>query len=203
KELMKEFASLDSKISLCYDIWSDYWQSCSYMGTTCDWIDSAWNIQKRLLAYRCFNDPHIVQNISHLMIILEEHGLTSKFFSISFDNASANTCSIDELIRLCQSLIGGKFFHIRCTCHIFSLCVQNGLKSLELYIRSIRSAIHYLWTHNQVMKQWGKFCKINGLRPKLFARDVPTHWNSTYKLLLSTFEYKDYYVIFWTNYSIV
>ncbi|KZV50021.1 hypothetical protein F511_12895, partial [Dorcoceras hygrometricum] len=81
KELIKEFASLDNKVSLCSDIWSDHWQSCSYMGITCHWIDNAWNIQKRLLAYRCFNDPHTAQNISHLMfIILEEYGLTSKFF---------------------------------------------------------------------------------------------------------------------------
>ncbi|KZV38585.1 zinc finger BED domain-containing protein RICESLEEPER 2-like [Dorcoceras hygrometricum] len=41
------------------------------------------------------------------------------------------------------------------------------------------------------MKQWGKFCKLNGMRAKQFARDVPTRWNSTYKFLLSTFEYKD------------
>ncbi|KZV33875.1 hypothetical protein F511_17799 [Dorcoceras hygrometricum] len=118
-----------------------------------------------------------------MFIILEEY--------ISFDNASANTCSIDELIRLCQPSICDIFFHIRCTCHIFNLCVQDSLKILELYIRPIRSAIHYLWTHPQVMKQCGKFCKINGMRPKRYARDVPTRWNSTYKLLLSTFEYKD------------
>ncbi|KZV42624.1 hypothetical protein F511_32887, partial [Dorcoceras hygrometricum] len=80
KELIKEFASLDNKVSLCSDIWIDHWQSCSYMGIICHWIDNAWNIQKRLLAYRCFNDPHTAQNISHLMfIILEEYGLTSKF----------------------------------------------------------------------------------------------------------------------------
>ncbi|KZV15692.1 hypothetical protein F511_29059 [Dorcoceras hygrometricum] len=70
------------------------------MRITCHWIDNAWNIQKRLLAYRCFNDPHTAQNISHLMfIILEEYGSTSKIFSISFDNESANTCIIDELIN--------------------------------------------------------------------------------------------------------
>ncbi|KZV31018.1 hypothetical protein F511_18122 [Dorcoceras hygrometricum] len=183
KELIKEFASLDNKVSLCSDIWSDHWQSCSYMGITCHWIDNAWNIQKRLLAYRCFNDPHTA--------ILEEYGLTSKIFSISFDNASANTCSIDELIRICQPSIGGKFFHIRCTCHILNLCVQDGLRSLETYIKPIRTAIHYLWTHPQVMKQWGRFCKANGMRAKRFARDVPTRWNSTYKLLLSIFQYKE------------
>ncbi|KZV58348.1 hypothetical protein F511_32325, partial [Dorcoceras hygrometricum] len=192
KELIKEFARLDNKVSLCSDIWSDHWQSCSYMGITCHWIDNAWNIKKRLLAYSCVNDPYTAQNISHLMfIILEEYGLTSKIFSISFDNASANTCSINELIRMCQPSIGGKFFHIRCTCHIFNLCVQDSLRSLETYIKPIRSAILYLWTHPQVMKQWGKFCKLNGMRAKRFARDVPTCWNSTYKLLLSTFDYKD------------
>ncbi|KZV18495.1 hypothetical protein F511_25341, partial [Dorcoceras hygrometricum] len=82
-------------------------------------------------------------------------------------------------------------FHIRCTCHIFNLCVQDRFRSLETYIKPIRTAIHYLWTHLQVMKQWGRFCRANGMRAKRFARDVPTRWNSTYKLLLSTFEYKE------------
>ncbi|KZV34884.1 hypothetical protein F511_00786, partial [Dorcoceras hygrometricum] len=204
KELIKEFASLDNKVSLCSDIWSDHWQSCSYMGITCHCIDNAWNIQKRLLAYRCFNDPHTAQNISHLMfLILEEYGLTSKNFNFLLYNASANTCSIDELIRICQSSVGGKFFHIRCTCHIFNLCVQDRLRSLETYIKLIRNAIDYLWTHPQVMKQWGRFCKANGMRAKRFARDVPTRWNSTYKLLLSTFEYKELIMwIFWPSCSI-
>ncbi|KZV17055.1 hypothetical protein F511_12385 [Dorcoceras hygrometricum] len=78
------------------------------------------------------------------------------------------------------------------TCH----CIDN-------YIKLIIYAILYLWTHPQVMKQWGKFCKLNGMRAKRFAHDVRTRWNSTYKLLLSTFEYKDLLCgFFWPSCSI-
>ena len=36
-----------------------------------------------------------------------------------------------------------------------------------------------------------KFCKINGIKPIKFSRDVPTRWNSTYFLLCQAFQYKD------------
>ena len=40
------------------------------------------------------------------------------------------------------------------------------------------------------MKDWCRFCKQNGKRPRRFSRDVPTRWNSTYELLNQSFEYK-------------
>ena len=192
KNLIDEFSKLDNKVSLCSDIWSDHWQTHSYMGVTCHWIDNSWNLQKRLLAYRVFDESHNAHNIAQLLcLILEEYGLTHKIFSISLDNASSNTACIDDLKFVCQPIIGGLFFHIRCVCHVLNLCVQDGLKILESYIKPIRIAISYLWSHPSIMKQWGRFCKINGMRPKKFPRDVPTRWNSTYQLLQDSFQYKE------------
>ena len=34
------------------------------------------------------------------------------------------------------------------------------------------------------------FCANNGKTPKCFSKEVPTSWNSTYKLLNQSFEYK-------------
>ncbi|KAK3219700.1 hypothetical protein Dsin_013670 [Dipteronia sinensis] len=40
------------------------------------------------------------------------------------------------------------------------------------------------------------YCKQNGKRAIRFPRDVPTHWNSTYKLLARSYEYRDLLVTF-------
>ena len=55
----------------------------------------------------------------------------------------------------------------------------------------IRNVLHYLWKHPQVMKKWMKFCESCNMRHVRFVHDVPTHWNSTYKLLYQSDEYKD------------
>jgi hypothetical protein len=46
------------------------------------------------------------------------------------------------------------------------------------------------------MNAWVKYCKQNGRRVVRFSRDVPTRWNSTYKLLAQSYEYRDLLVSF-------
>jgi hypothetical protein len=171
-----------------------------YMGITCHWIDDNWVLQKRVLAYRVFDERHTANNIYKLIKqILEEYLLESKIFSISFDNASNNTASINDLKQICEPNLGGKYFHVRCACHVLNLCVQDGLRALEFFVSPIKKAIKFLWTHPQIMKDWGKFCKINGVKPKKFSKDVPTRWNSTYELLNESFEYRQLLCKFITN----
>ena len=114
-----------------------------------------------------------------------------KIFLISFDNARSNTASINDLIDICKPNLGGRFFHIRCACHVLNLCVQDGLHCLNNFISPIKIAISYLWTHPQIMKEWDKFCKQHNKKPKRFPKNVPTRWNSTYELLNESFDYKD------------
>ncbi|KAI3467878.1 hypothetical protein Pfo_024541, partial [Paulownia fortunei] len=141
KELKELLNNVNNKISLCSDIWSDHWQIHSYMGITCHWIDDSWTLQKRLLAFRVFDSSHTAANISQIIfLILEEYNLVNKIFSISFDNAATNNASIGDLKVVCEPSIGGKFFHIRCICHILNLCVQDGLKVLDNQLKPIRQA---------------------------------------------------------------
>ena len=53
-----------------------------------------------------------------IRIILEEYGLLGKILTIGFDNASANTASIRELIQNIPTKFGGPIFsyllHMSC-----------------------------------------------------------------------------------------
>ena len=190
-ELVAYFSQNDLNVSICSDIWSDHGQTNSYMGVTCHFIDRHFNMQKRLLAFRVFNDSHTAQNIAMMIrTILEEYRLLNRVFSIGFDNASSNTASIRELSAICQPLFGGRFFHIRCACHILNLCVQDGLSAMSYHFDPIKDVIKYIWGHTKVTKDWMKFCKENGVHPKRFSKDVGTRWNSTYILLCECIQYK-------------
>lgn len=193
KDLEILFSNFDSKVSVCCDIWSDHWQIHHYMGITCHWVDNDWIIQKRIIAFRVFDERHTADNIFKLIkIILEEYNLTNKIFSISFDNASANTASVFDLINNCSPILGGKYFHVRCICHVLNLCVQDGLLvSQNNLVLPIKKALNYLWGHPKLMKQWFEFCKMHNVSPKRFSRDVPTRWNSTYDMIVDSIGHKD------------
>jgi len=156
-------------------------------------------MQKRILAFRVFDDSHSAQNIFGLLkIIFQEYNILNKIFAIGFDNAASNTASIPMLQNLCNPYFGGKLFHQRCACHVLNLCVQAGLAELSNFIRPIRDSINYIWRHSKIQKQWLRYCSQNNMHPKKFSRDIVTRWNSTYKLLSESVEYKDLLVSFIT-----
>ena len=63
KELIQYFKNYDGRIVIYSYIWSDHWQLHSYMGVTAYYIDSNWVLQKRILAFRVFDEAHTVDNI--------------------------------------------------------------------------------------------------------------------------------------------
>ena len=126
-------------------------------------MDNAWTIQKRILAFKVFDDAHTATNIYRkIKIIFEEYKIENKIFAIGFDNASNNTAAIPALIDLCKPYFGGKFFHQRCACHVLNSYVKNGLQILQTFIKPIRDVLCYLWKHSSAMKAWVKFCKQHG-----------------------------------------
>ena len=60
KDLVKKF---DCRIVICSDIWSDHWQLHSYMSVTGHYINNDWVLQKRILAFRIFDQSHTADNI--------------------------------------------------------------------------------------------------------------------------------------------
>ncbi|KAK3218131.1 hypothetical protein Dsin_012101 [Dipteronia sinensis] len=107
KMLEKILEKYNGRVSVCADIWSDHWQMHSYIGVTCHYMDNAWTIQKRILAFRVFDEKHIAANIfRHLRIIFTEYKIENKIFAIGFDNASNNTAVIPALIELCKPYLG-------------------------------------------------------------------------------------------------
>lgn len=147
-------------VAICSDIWKDCIVSNHYMGLTSHWIDNLWNLNKRLIAYRKFNEEHTATNIARLIIkITHQFRIHNKKISIGFDNASANTTSIRELIDECNPTLDGKYFHVRCICHFLNLVVQDGMKVFNLFIQPIRQVVMCLHSKPKIAKSWARFCK--------------------------------------------
>ncbi|KAL5580873.1 hypothetical protein UlMin_013315 [Ulmus minor] len=100
------------------------------------------------------------------------------------DNATTNDVAVSILIRRVNGweeyVLNGDYMHVRCCAHILNLIVSDGLKELHHSISSIRVVVRYIAC---VAKE-----KID-FKGKLVL-DVPTRWNSTYKMLEVALKYQ-------------
>ncbi|KAL2942301.1 putative AC transposase [Bienertia sinuspersici] len=179
--LMEMFRTYDGRVSLTSDTWTLTYGE-PFVCVTAHWIDDDWVLQKRIVCFEAMEEAHNGFNIkSRLVSCCKIFHLIDKLFSISLDNATANTSAMqflkkDPSIKL---VLNGSLMHVRCCAHMLNLCVQDGL--YELRTLAARSA-------KRIFKQK---CEEYGLRKKVIALDTPTRWNSTYKLLHDAIAYRD------------
>ncbi|KAK2641769.1 hypothetical protein Ddye_023532 [Dipteronia dyeriana] len=112
--------------------------------------------------------------------VLIEWGI-DKFFTITVDNATANTTAIGYVIRKLNSwqddgaVLGGKYLHS-----------GDGLKDLHDSIVAIRIVVKFVKSSPSRLERFKKVVAHEKIGTKgLVVLDVPTRWNSTYLMLES------------------
>ncbi|KAK2661086.1 hypothetical protein Ddye_007619 [Dipteronia dyeriana] len=148
------------------DIWTDNFGSHHYMGVTCHYIDNNWNMQKRIIAFRVFDESHTAHNIfRHLKIIFEEFHIQNKIFAIDFDNAASNTASIPMLKELCNPYFGEpRSYDLRAS----SSSSSNSHSELDRYLEANHVFLEDKFTiqgwwkdYEQDISNFGCYCQIN------------------------------------------
>ncbi|KAK2643063.1 hypothetical protein Ddye_024826 [Dipteronia dyeriana] len=132
-------------------------------------------LQKRILSFRQIVD-HKGDSIGKCIEnVLLEWGI-DKVFTITVDNAIANTIAIGYVIRKLNSwqddgaVLGG----------------NDGLKDLHDSIVAIRNAVKYVKSSPSRLDRFKKAIAHEKIETKgLVVLDVPTRWNSTYLMLES------------------
>ncbi|CAH9071361.1 unnamed protein product [Cuscuta epithymum] len=197
------FANFDGRVTICSDIWEDIYHNLHYLSLTAHFIDNDWNLDKRVLAFREFNDRHTAEHIYILIErILNEYNLIDKVFAIGFDNAGNNIAAIPRLCELCGSnTLMGRFFHQRCACHVINLCVQDGLKALGDAMEVVKGGIRRIWGNRQLKLKWKNYLIERGVKYVAFPKDLSIRWNSTYKLIKVLLRYKEHFPAFLRQYD--
>ncbi|KAK1354828.1 hypothetical protein POM88_002934 [Heracleum sosnowskyi] len=91
KKKLKEQLKRVNKISLTTDIWKSKVQKISYMCITGHFVDSDWQLQKRVLSFVDLPPPHTGVDLSDALFkCIKYWGIENKIFTISVDNASNN-----------------------------------------------------------------------------------------------------------------
>ncbi|XP_019160756.1 PREDICTED: zinc finger BED domain-containing protein RICESLEEPER 2-like [Ipomoea nil] len=178
-----------NKISLTTDIWKSKVQNVSYMCVTGHFVDSNWQLQKRVLSFMPLPPPHTgVDIIDGVMKSTKDWGIEHKIFTISVDNASNNDVAVriakQTFSRSHKLPLGGKLFHVRCTAHIKTI------------VDDVRNSVRFI---NQSESRLMKFSEIVhhlGNPVKKLVLDCVTRWNSTYEMLVVALKLKDAFPIF-------
>ncbi|GER35061.1 BED zinc finger [Striga asiatica] len=186
KECLKEELR-NHCVCLTTDTWTSI-QNINYMVITAHFIDSNWNMHKRVLNF-CVIPNHQGITIGKILEKCLQDWSIKKILTISVDNASANKVAIDYMRRKLgngekQQILGGKFLHMRCLAHVVNLIVKSGLKCMDKSIASIRNAVKYVRSSPARLETF-KECVIKEelQSRKVCVLDVPTRWNSTFIML--------------------
>ncbi|KAH9707600.1 BED-type domain-containing protein [Citrus sinensis] len=188
KGLLKSILSANKqRVCITTDTWTSI-QMSNFMVVTTHFIDEEWVLHKRILTFTPISN-HKGDGIGKLIENCLIDWRIEKLFTITVDNASANTLAIAYVKKLANwsgnsMVLNGLYMHVRCSAHIINLIVQDGLSQVSQSIASIRNAVKYARS-SPVRLQKFKTCvdreKIS--RGGLMVLDVPTRWNSTYLLL--------------------
>ncbi|TVU02980.1 hypothetical protein EJB05_51526, partial [Eragrostis curvula] len=188
--LRDTFKICNSRVSLTADTWTSKGNT-GYMCITGHYIDDNWNVQKKIIRFCFIKTPHDAANMFSVMLkSLRYYGIEDKLFSITLDNAQANTSMVDLLMEhlFTRQLLnsGVDLFHVRCAAHVLNLIVKDGLQSVDGVLDNVRESVKYIRGSQSRKEKFEEIIAEKGIsckkRPSL---DIPTRWNSTYLMLKS------------------
>ncbi|XP_058728425.1 zinc finger BED domain-containing protein RICESLEEPER 1-like [Vicia villosa] len=193
---MKRSMALINRVSLTTDLWWSGEQRIGYMTVTGHFIDSKWQLHKRVLSFKNVPPPHSGEVLCRELIkVMDDWGIRDKVASISVDNASANDNCIARLKRDYSGRrnlpLGGKLFHVRCCAHILNLLVQDGLDMIKVSVDKIRNGVKYLLYSETRCKSFKKIVDELQLEGRMQVLDTKTRWNSTWLMLSTAYHYRE------------
>jgi len=118
---------------------------------------------------------------------MHEWGIGS-IFTITVDNASSNDAALEYLRKRSAhkpgAMLENQFMHVRCCAHILNLIVTEGLKEVNGSIMRVRNAVKYVKFSPSRFESFKTCLERENINFKgLLCLDVPTRWNSIFKML--------------------
>jgi hypothetical protein len=118
------------------------------------------------------------------------------------EGAATNNGARDvPILGNADGYVGTLFLHQHCACQIINLIVKCGLKRLQPYLDSFRTAIVFLNASIQRIAAFKCYSVAMNVHPSKFGIDMVVRWNSTYLMLKHLVPYKKTFGVFMdTNY---
>lgn len=185
-------------ISLTFDIWTAQNSSRSFITVTGHFIDENWKLVSCVLEFGRLEYPHDTRTISRFLITtINRFNIQDKVITITADNASTNTSSIEVVHE--ELKLGNKFgfddVQVRCIAHILNLAVKSALVVLDEELETIRAVVKKISSSTKQSELFEKIQeklisearsnKIDLPFKKVYrlVNEMDTRWNSTFNML--------------------
>ncbi|TYH91901.1 hypothetical protein ES332_A13G144900v1 [Gossypium tomentosum] len=150
KKRLNGLLKIVDRISITTDMWKSG-QKIQYIVLTAHFVDSDWNLQKRVLNFVDMPPLHSgVFAYDTLYKFLQDWDIEGKVCSIFMENASYNDATI-RMLKYSLSFhkmlyLNENLFHVSCCAHILNLLVHDGLFEIEDVIDNVRESVKHIRT---------------------------------------------------------
>ncbi|PIA25150.1 hypothetical protein AQUCO_12400007v1 [Aquilegia coerulea] len=190
--LQNVLKQVPGRICFISDLWTSN-QKLGYMCITAHYINSEWELNKRVISFPMLPSPHTGKAISEeIYSNLLGWNISDKVGTLTLDNASNNDSTIS---RLKDSLFGldllwRDLFHVRCNAHIINLLVKDGLDHVVSSLDNIRESVRHVKNSQAKLQSFFECCQRLGMKEKRLPIDIQTRWDSTFLMLEAAIPYQ-------------
>ena len=88
-------------------------------------------------------------------------------------------------------MLGGEHLHVRCCAYILYILVRDGMRIIHSAIQEIHELLKHIDSSPSRLQVFNAIASGKGLASKSgIYLDIPTRWNSTYKMIREALLYK-------------
>ncbi|KAL7728745.1 hypothetical protein ACLKA6_004113 [Drosophila palustris] len=167
--------NLNAATAVC--LTTDGWTSCtneSYLAVTVHFIEQNTTVlTSYTIACQCFEESHTSLNLcGFLKEVVGKWDLQNKVSAIASDNAY----NIVGAIKI------GNWRHVPCFAHSLNLIVQKALDEISGVRTKAKAIVEFFNRSTSAQKKLKDMQALLKLPELKLTQDVPTRWNSTYKM---------------------
>ncbi|XP_010480915.1 PREDICTED: zinc finger BED domain-containing protein RICESLEEPER 2-like [Camelina sativa] len=157
-------SSQQHRVSLTTDIWTAKVTRASYMVITVHFVDAEWRLRKLILGFKYITD-HKSNTISKVLLeCLADWGI-EKLFTITVDNATANSNGLKKFVEGC-------------------------LSEVDDNVAAVRNGVQYVRSSGPRCDSFEQKVVSGKMTRGSLPMDMKTRWNSTYLMLTRAMKFR-------------
>lgn len=196
QSLLNLISGIPGHVSLTLDLWTSN-QTLGYIVLTGYFIDSDWNLQRRILNVVMVPSPEsdYAFNLAVLASLSDWH-LEGRLFALTIDQSLTNETSTGHLRGLLSVrnplMLNGQLLIGNCYARVLSRLAQDALGVMKETIQKIRDSVKYVNTSESPKE---KFIDLKQQLQVPSSKDLvvddQTKWNTTYHMLVAACELRE------------